>query len=140
MKIPRIGYPDGSIPFHCHRPASTPFRQRAARTRVREGKTLVIERAIMLRRTTIALPELAAEASASQGRHHRHRGVPQATRAPPRNYLLRFPLSMAQDSDPVDNGLTSPALRGLAGYVTWIVNASPGVKRKTTGASEGDRS
>ena len=63
---------------------------------------------------------------------------PTATRAA-KEATTTIPIVMAQDSDPVGNWVRrQPCAAGRKHH--WIVNSCPGAKRKTTGASEGDRS
>ena len=50
-----------------------------------------------------------------------------------------IPIVMAQDSDPVGNGFVASLARP-GGNITGLSTLAPEIKRKTTGASEGDRS
>ena len=63
---------------------------------------------------------------------------PTATRAA-KEATATIPIVMAQDTDPVGNRVRrQPCATWRKHY--WIVHPCPGDKRKTTGASEGDRS
>ena len=63
---------------------------------------------------------------------------PAATRAA-KEATTTIPIVMAQDADPVGNGFVASLARP-GGNITGLSTPCPGDKRKTTGASEGDRS
>ena len=65
-------------------------------------------------------------------------GGPRATRAA-KEATVTIPIVMAQDIDPVGKRVCrQPGATWRKHH--WIVNPCPGDKRKTTGASEGNRS
>ena len=132
--------PPDRIP-NCCSPSAIPDRIEAFRQGLRElgyveGKNIVIEWRYAEGKLD-RLPALAAELVRLKV-DIIVSGGPTVTR-PPRKQLSTIPIVMAQDTDPVGNGFVASLARP-GGNITGLSTPCPGVKRKTTGAFEGDRS
>ena len=123
-----------SFPF-CFRRADRGIPAGSPRTWVR-GREEHCHRVSICRGKTRSLPRARGRASASQGRRHRH-GWPAVT-ASPRKRRPRFRSSCRMITIQLAAG-SSPASRGRGGILPGCQTFA-GDKRKTTGASEGDRS
>ena len=132
-KLPRIGYLSGGSLS----PVRTePFRQGLRELGYVEGKNIVIEwRSAEGKRDRAAaiateLVRLKVDVIVTTGSGDT-RVVKEATSS--------IPIVMTQANDPVGSGFAASLARP-GGNITGLSSFSPGVERKTTGASEGDRS
>ena len=134
-KIPRIGYLGGASP------STNPARIEAFRQGLRElgyveGKNIVIEWRYAEGKLD-RLPALAAELVRLKVDVIVTAG-PTATRAA-KEATSTIPIVMAQDCRSCWKRVRRQPCATWREH-HWIVNSCPGAKRKTTGASEGDRS
>ena len=112
------------------------FRQGLRELGYVEGKNIIIElryaegKLDRLRDLAAELVRLKVDVIVTAG--------PQSTRAA-KEATVTIPIVMGFDNDPVGNGFVASLARP-GGNITGLVNASPGDQRKTTGASERDRS
>jgi putative tryptophan/tyrosine transport system substrate-binding protein len=134
-KVPRIAYLSGNFPSSIAARTEA-FRQGLRELGYVEGKNIVIEyrygEGKLERLPTLAaeLVRLKADVIVTVG--------PASTR-PAKEATVAIPIVMAQVNDPVGQWVCRQSCAtGREHY--WIVNPCPGDKRKTTGASERDRS
>ena len=133
-KIPRIGYLSAPCPS-ANPPRPEAFRQGLRELGYVEGKNIVIEWRSAEEKLD-RLPALAAELVRLKVDIIVTAG-PAATRAA-KEATSTIPIVMANDPDPVGSGFVASLARP-GGNITGLSNPSPGAKRKTTGAFEGDR-
>ncbi len=134
-KIPRIGYLSAASPS-ANSARIEAFRQGLRELGYVEGKNIVIEWRSAEGKLD-RLPALAAELVRLKVDVIVTAG-PTATRAA-KEATSTIPIVMTQDSDPVGKRVRrQPGATWRKHH--WIVHPCPGAKRKTTGASEGDRS
>jgi putative tryptophan/tyrosine transport system substrate-binding protein len=134
-KVPRIGYLTGATPDGQSARIEA-FRQRLRELGYVEGKNIVIEYRYAEEKTD-QLPTLAADLVRLKVDVIVTAG-PTATRAA-KEATSTIPIVMAQDPDPVGNGFVASLARP-GGNITGLSTHAPRVRRKTTGAFEGDRS
>ena len=133
-KVPRIGYLLGA-PFR-YLDRTEAFRQGLRELGYVEGKNIVIEWRSAEGKLD-RLPALAAELVRLKVDVIVTAG-PGATRAA-KEATVTIPIVMTQDDDPVGSGFVASLARP-GGNITGLSTLAPETKRKTTGASEGDRS
>jgi ABC-type uncharacterized transport system substrate-binding protein len=133
-KIPRIGYLGGVSPS-ANAARIEAFRQGLRELGYVEGKNIVIEWRHAEAKLD-RLPALAAELVRLKIDIIITGGT-TATRAA-KEATVTIPIVMTLDSDPVGNGFVASLARP-GGNITGLSTLCPGDKRKTTGASEGDR-
>ena len=132
-KIPRIGFL-GAASLYAIAARIEAFRQGLRELGYVEGKNIIIEYRYAEGKYD-RLPALAAELVRLKvdiiisGSEPATRAAKEAT--------VTIPIVMAQDPNPVDNGFVASLARP-GGEHHGTVNSSPGGKRQTTGASEGD--
>ena len=132
-KVPRIAYLAASA-ASANAGRLQAFRQGLREMGYVEGENIVIEDRYA-EGNFDRLPALAAELVRLKVDVIITAGPP-VTRAV-KEATATIPVVMAQDGDPVGNGFVASLARP-GGNIHGHVTASPGDKRKTTGASEGD--
>jgi putative tryptophan/tyrosine transport system substrate-binding protein len=133
-KVPRIGFLSSPSPS-ANTARNDAFRQGLRDLGYVERKNILIEYRYAEGKLD-RLPELAAELVRLKvdvivtGGSGSTRPANEATNA--------IPIVMAQDPDPVGNGFISQPGAAWRKH-HWFINSCPGAKRKTIGASHGDR-